>query len=534
MSLRDYQQRTIDELYAWWGKYPDGYPCCVLPPGSGKSWIIAGLCADMLQSWPDVRILILSHVREIIEQDAEKMRMVWPGAPMGIYSAGLRKKQLGEPITIAAIQSVRNKAHLLGHTDLIIVDESHLVGHKDEGGYRTLINDLVAINPNLRVMGLTASPWRLGHGLITDAPAIFTAPLIEPVSIEELMHKGHLSPLRSKLTNTRLSTEGVHKRGGDFIESELQAMVNTPMQNEGVVQEVIRLGRDRQSWLFFCAGVEHAMAIRDVLRENGITAECVTGETPKGERDRILADFKDKKIRAVTNANVLTTGTDIPDIDLIALLRATLSPALYTQMVGRGTRLKTTGAKDCLILDFAGVVETHGPITAVRPPPRKGDAEPGEAPTKTCEHCGEMCAISAVICPSCGEAFPTPEPKILSLADVDIMGRAETTMEVQSWRWKKHTSKASGKDMLAVTYYGDLSDPSVTEYFPVTHDGYAGEKAARQVARIADQSGAEKPVEDLAETARALSDSTPPICINFKKDGKFFNVTYRVWSRRET
>ncbi|MGC9216631.1 DEAD/DEAH box helicase family protein, partial [Acidithiobacillus sp.] len=531
MSLRDYQQRTIDDIYAWWSDHPEGHPCAVLPPGSGKSWIIAALCADMLQSWPDMRILMLTHVRELIVQNAEKMRLVWPGAPMGVYSAGLGKKQLGEPITFAGIQSVRGKSYVLGHVDLVIVDECHLIGHNEEGGYRTLIAELQAINPNLRVLGFTATPWRLGHGLITDKPAIFDGPLIEPVTIEELMYKGHLADLRSKLTKARLTTEGVHKRGGDFIEAELQAKLNTPMQNSEVVQETIRLGQSRKSWLFFCAGVDHALAVRDELRAQGISAECVTGKTPKGERDQILAEFKAKKIRALTNANVLTTGTDVPDIDLIALMRPTLSPALYVQMVGRGTRIKTTGAKDCLVLDFAGVVETHGPITAVQPPVKSGGVEPGEAPTKTCESCGELCAISAVFCPACGAPFPPREPKVLALRDNDIMGRAASEMDVQSWRWKKHISKTSGKEMLAVTYYGDLSDPSVTEYFSVTHEGYAGQKAIKQVASISQRSGARlEPAAGLDSAATALTESVPPTLIEFKKDGKFFNVIRRIWN----
>lgn len=158
--LRDYQQRTIDQLYAWFEAGNQGNPCLVLPIGSGKSHIVAALCKDALQNWPETRILMLTHVRELIEQNAEKMRLHWPNAPLGIYSAGLRQKELGEPITFAGIQSVRTKAKEIGHVDLVIIDECHLVSHKDEGGYRTLLDDLTAINPNLRVVGLTATPYR--------------------------------------------------------------------------------------------------------------------------------------------------------------------------------------------------------------------------------------------------------------------------------------------------------------------------------------------------------------------------------------
>jgi DNA repair protein RadD len=288
----------------------------------------------------------------------------------------------------------------------VIIDECHLVNHKEEGGYRKLLADLKAINPALRVVGLTATPYRLGHGLITDKPALFDA-LLEPVSIEELVFKGYLSTLRSKVTSAKLDTSGVKKRGGEFIESELQAAVDTDDNNQRVVQEVIALAGDRKAWLVFCTGVQHAEHVAEVLRQHGVAAQCVTGETPKAERKRMLNDFKAGKLRALTNANVLTTGFDYPDIDLIAMLRPTMSASLYVQMAGRGMRVKSH-ADHCLVLDFAGVVEMHGPIVAVQPPKKGGDGD-GEAPVKVCDTCDELVHISAKECPSCGHPFPEPE-----------------------------------------------------------------------------------------------------------------------------
>ena len=505
----------------------------VLPTGSGKSHIVAALCKEALQQWPETRVLMLTHVKELIEQNAEKMRLHWPGAPMGIYSASIGKRQLGEPITFAGIQSVRDKAKLLGHVDLIVIDECHLVSHKDEGGYRKLIAALMEINPNLRVIGLTATPYRLGHGFITDKPALFDD-LIEPVSIEELIYKGHLSTLRSKLTATMLSTEGVHKRGGEYIESELQAAVDTDEQNQRVVDEVMRFAGDRKSWLFFCAGVQHAEHICEVLRQRGVVAECVTGATPKAERERILFAFKLGAIQALTNANVLTTGFDAPGIDLIAMLRPTMSAGLYVQMAGRGLRV-APGKSDCLVLDFAGVVSTHGPITAVQPPKKSGD-KAGEAPSKTCEACGEICHAAVQTCPACGHAFPPPSPKPLTLHTDDIMGLEGQQMPVTSWAWREHTGRTTGRRMLAVTYYGALSDAPVTEYLPIIHPGYAGDKAMRGFIHIAEQSGAmlgemmqQDPAEALPSIAHAMTQSRPPASIEYCKDGKFHRVLNRTW-----
>lgn len=533
MTLRDYQQRAIDELYAWFEQNQTGNPCLVLPTGSGKSHIIAALCKNAIQQYPETRILMLTHVKELIEQNAEKMIQHWPNAPLGIFSASLRRKDLEEPITFAGIQSIRNRAQEIGHIDLAIIDECHLVSHKDEGGYRRLIGELMAINPRLRVVGLTATPYRLGHGLITDEPALFNA-LIEPVSIEELVFRGYLAPLRSKTTKAKLDISGVHKRGGEFIESELQAAVDKKLTNEAVVREVIARAEDRKAWLFFCTGVDHAKHMAETLQECSIEAAYVTGETPKKQREEMLEAFKAGKIRAMTNANVLTTGFDYPDIDLIAMVRPTMSASLYVQMAGRGMRPKSH-TDHCLVLDFAGVVETHGPITAVRPPKRKGDGT-GEAPVKICEACGELCHPKAKECPSCGNPFPAPEAKKWKLADVDIMGLEGSEMQITSWRWRKHTSRTSGKDMLAVSYYGDLSDPPVTEYLTIGYDGYAGQKAMKLLYSMAQSAGiwdGGLATASLDEMADNMNRTKPPAMIEYRMDGKFYRVIRRKWDAIE-
>ena len=527
--LRDYQQRSINQLYKWL-ENNSGNPCLVLPTGAGKSHVIAALCKDALQSWPETRILMLTHVKELIEQNAEKMRQHWPNAPMGIYSASIGQKILGEPITFAGIQSIRKCADKIGHVDLIIIDECHLVNHNDEGGYRSLIADLVQINPALRVIGLTATPFRLGHGLITDKPAIFDA-LLEPVTIEELITKGHLMPLRSKVTTTQLDITGVHKRGGEYIERELQQAVDTDDINQKVVAEIKSLAGNRKAWLLFCAGVAHAEHVALELQTQGISAACITGATTKNQRERLLKEYKAGRIQALTNANVLTTGFDYPDIDLIAMLRPTMSPGLYVQMAGRGLRPKSH-TDHCLVLDFAGVVEQHGPITAVKPPNKEKKGE-GKAPTKTCEFCGEIVAISTIECPSCGAVFEQKEKPPLELRNVDIMGLDATEMTVVDWHWQKYISKTSGKHMLSVRYYSDRMDVQpITEYFPVLHEGYAGQKARAMIGLIIQQSDATWH-DNLIMQAGNLNKAIPPTTIQYRREGKYHRVLDRLWTQND-
>jgi DNA repair protein RadD len=307
--------------------------------------------------------------------------------------------------------------------------------------------------------------------------------------------------------------------------------VDTDPKNRAIVDEVIDMAWDRKAWLFFCTGVDHAYNVAKILREKNIPAACVTGKTPKKEREQILTDFKSGKLRALTNANVLTTGFDYPDIDLIAMLRPTMSAGLYVQMAGRGMRIKSH-TDHCMVLDFAGVVATHGPITGVQPPKKAKPGQEGEAPVKACPECHELVPPSTKECPSCNYQFPISQKK-LELHNDDIMGFDADKMNVTEWHWRKHISRTSGKEMLSVSYYGELSDQPIIEYFPVTHDGYAGEKARKSVFTIArsgsfDSSGVY--IQDLEEMSDLINKySYPPKTIEYKKDGKFYRVLKRSW-----
>lgn len=524
MKLRDYQQRAIDDLYAWM-RANKGNPCLVLPTGSGKSHIIGKICEDAIKGWPGTRVLMLTSAKELIAQNAEKLLTAWPNAPLGIYSAGMRSRDI-DAITFAGIQSIHSKAKALGRVDIVLVDECHLISHRAQGMYRKLIDELEAINPAVRVVGLTATPYRLGHGYITDGDAIFDA-LLDPVTIPELVSGGYLATLRSRQTDASLDTTGVAKRGGDYVESQLQRAVDKEDDNRRIVREVIDRAEGRRSWLFFCAGVDHALHIRDELISQGIAAKTVTGKTPKKERDEILAAFKRGEITALTNANVLTTGFDAPNIDLIAMLRPTESPGLYVQMAGRGLRLKEH-TDHCLVLDFAGVVRRHGPITYVAPPTGSDSDGDGEAPVKVCDNCGELCHPSAKLCPSCSEPFPEPEKKSFKLHDDDIMGMDASSREVSSWRWYSHTSKSSGKQMIVVAYQGALSDKPVREYLTIYHDGWAGQKAWSTLYSIMEQSGARMGTDE-KETIDNLNAAQPPSQIMVRPDGKFTRVIRRIW-----
>jgi DNA repair protein RadD len=204
---------------------------------------------------------------------------------------------------------------------------------------------------------------------------------------------------------------------------------------------------------------------------------------------------------------------------------------MYLQQVGRGLRI-AEGKNDCLVLDFAGNIATHGPITDVRPPAKKGEKQ-GEAPVKVCENCQEIVHLSVRVCPACGKAFPPPVKEKTRLYQDDIMGEDNKhVLKVKEWSWRKQTS-SRGNLMLVVTYYGfKLSDPPVKQYFTIYNDGYAGDKARKSLFEILIKAGVSGAVmaENPTDISKAANKGTPPKSVQYSKNGKFFNVTGVKWT----
>lgn len=532
MELRDYQQRAVDMVYDWMSRHK-GNPCIVAPTGSGKSIIIAEICRSLVQRYPRVRILMLTHVRELIEQNADKLKQHWLDAPVGIYSAGLGRRELSARIIFAGIQSIHSMSEHMGRFDLILVDECHLISHRQTGRYRELIDAVQARNPKARVIGLTATPYRLGHGLITDGDGIFDA-LLEPTSIMQLVTDGYLAPLRSKLTREQYELDAVRQRGGEYVESALQAAVDTDEHNDAVVDEIVSKAGGRRHWMAFCTGVEHAYHIRDALRERGVSADTIVGSTKKDQRDGIIEAFKHGKIQCITNANVLTTGFDCPDVDLIAMLRPTQSRSLYVQMAGRGMRPKSH-TDHCMVLDFAGNVSRHGPVTELGVRSRGKRSSDSSAPTKACPACYEIVMAGASACHMCGHIFEQQNKTELALSyDDDIMGVDASEAGVVTWRWTVHVGMRSGQQMLMCSYITDRLKTSVKEYFTVLNDGWAGKKARKNLHDIAARAGVELPSSvDLVNIAHAMQSGTPPLAIQYRLDGRHRNVVGHRWPEKE-
>jgi DNA repair protein RadD len=452
VELRDYQTAAVDALFAWFdaGK---GNPLVVLPTGSGKSLVCAAFAHAALECAPKTRVLVLTHVRELVEQNHAAMLRAWPGAPAGVCSAGLGRKEWDAPILFAGVQTTWQHAKKLGWVDLVVIDEAHLVGYRDSGMYRVLLQDLRALNANLKVIGLTATPFRTGEGRLDGDGGLFDG-VAYTADLAQLIKDGWLSPLVTKGTKQAIPTAGVKKVAGEFAEGDLQrAAMGGDLVPAGVA-EVVARAQDRRSWLVFCCGIDHANAVAHQLAAvHGIPCATVFGETDPGERDEAIAMFRSGELRALVNVNVLTTGFDAPGVDLLVMMRPTCSPVLYVQMVGRGLR-RAPGKTDCLVLDFGGNMLRHGPIDCVEVrAPQKGELG---VFARECPNCQTLVAINVGVCPTCGFEFAVLAGE--NVPDVDkrpdeesmLVAGMHPTGGIERWpvrvvRYFRHERAGSGK-----------------------------------------------------------------------------------------
>lgn len=489
LTLRPYQQNAVDAVYRHLRERDDN-PVVVLPTAAGKTPVMATICRDAVQTWSG-RVLVLAHVKELLQQSVNKLKQVCPDLPVGVYSAGLKRRDTEHAVIVAGIQSVYQRAAELGAFDLILVDECHLIPADGEGMYRQFLSDALTLCPHLRVVGFTATPFRLDAGPICRADHFLNAVCYE-IGVRELICDGFLSKLTSKAGIARADTSKLKLRAGEFVASEVEEVMDDIRLVEAACAEIVEMTKDRQSVLIFASGIRHGQHVCDILRDkHGVECGFVTGSTPDEQRDEILARFRGETsyglfdrppLKFLCNVNVLTTGFDAPNVDCVVLLRPTMSPGLFYQMVGRGFRL-CPGKPNCLILDFGNNTLRHGPVDQLRSrEDGKSDGET-EPPAKECPHCHSLLAVAYRICPDCGYEFPKPDkPKHNQRAANGGVLSGEVIdqeWEVRDILYSVHTKKGADEHApktMRVEYRLGL-DHFVSEWICFEHTGWARLKA---------------------------------------------------------
>jgi DNA repair protein RadD len=416
MQLRWYQQEAINAVHDYF-EHANGNPLVLMPTGSGKSVVIGDFTAGVIQRWPSQRILMMTDSKHLIQQNADKIQAIMPNVPLGIYSAGLKKKQAIAPIVYGGVQSIYNGVKELGHRDLCLVDEAHMVDDDPKSRYGQVFAALWEKNPLMKVIGFTATGWRTRQGLLTNVNPennyrVFTDvcyDLTKPEDFIRLIAEGYLVTPIAKPAETQINVDSVRIIGGDFVISGLKRVSDVEELTLRALRELIAHSYDRNCGMVFAVDIEHAENINRILINAFGQSSCVIhSEQEIEENDANYKAWQAGSIKWAVSVGQLAKGVDNPRIDIIGVLRTTLSSQLWVQMIGRGMR-PYPGKRNLLVLDFTQNTRTLGPINDPYIPKQRGEKRTGEAPVKICRPeqggCGCYNHTSARFCDFCGLEF---------------------------------------------------------------------------------------------------------------------------------
>jgi len=476
---RAYQEEAAEALYAAI-RDPQCKPVIAVPTGAGKTWIMSLFFKKYLKENPDNEILVLSHTQNIVEQDAAALEIAFPDKTIAVYSSGLGRKEHAQ-ITVGGIQSVIKNPKKFRWANLVLIDEVHSVNHGKVGSYRKLLDKM-----HSDVVGMSATVFRTGHGYIYKGKdTLFNHLAYDLTSIEnfnKLVDDGYLTKLISVAPKTQLDSSKVKKSGGDYNVRKLSEEHNTAAITEQAIQDALYYGKKYNHWLVFAIDITHAIAICDSLNVHGIKSDVLHSRM-SADRTAVLDSFHNGEIRALVSVGMLTTGYDSPQVDLILMLRPTMSAVLHVQMIGRGLRVHP-GKEHCLVLDYAGNTARLGPINDVIVPKSERDGKGvGEAPTKNCPKCATITYTRAKVCESCGHEFVF-EVKITKEASTAEMlatsaKKKEVWLKVDTIQYSIHR-KPGKPDSILIIYHCGIQ--RIKEYLLVEYGGYAGRLAIHKLA----------------------------------------------------
>jgi DNA repair protein RadD len=506
VPARDYQIECRQASYNYFVKCaqehraPSGLVC--LPTGTGKGFCIADITADIVQRYPGQRVMIATHVKELVDQnykelvgDPDEGKIgLWELAPAGIFSAGLGRKDYLLPIIFGGVKSIANSISKFQVPDIFIIDEADLLSPKDDTSYRLIIKAFRLVKPNMIVLGYTATPWRQAQGLLTEGEgALFTDFIIDLTTMaawERFVDEGYLLRPIPRRTVAQIDTSEVPVAStGDYVGSELEEASDKITYE--ACREMVEGAAERRSWLVFAAGIKHAEHVAKTLQSFGIEALTVHSKVEKGQRDERIRRLKRYDLRCIVTNNVLTVGFNHPGLDFIGMLRPTMSVRLWVQMLGRGTRpmfvrgfdlgsiegrlasIAASHKQDCLVMDFAKNSEKLGPINDPCIPSKKRKGGAGLAPIRICELCGTYNHANASVCISCGAIFERM-PKIVPQASrVELFKELEPVIEeydVQEVNYYLHT-KDNAPPSIKVEYGVAGTYKRFTQYITLEQTG---------------------------------------------------------------
>lgn len=470
LNLRKYQEQAITTIQT--DLLEEDNALLQAATGAGKTVIFSHLIERYHTKFKFFRTLILTRQKELVEQSFDKIKAVYPE---GVENIGIccssvsAKKQVKKPILIATPQSYSKLVQFCDPFNLIIIDEVHTLAPKNKTSqYKDIIDINRSKRPTARLLGFTATPYRLNHGYIfgnacKDESANWFDRLNYSISMDELQEQGYLCPIRYKASpSARKDLSSVKRTAGDYNEGDLSKVMIRHIGS--VLDSIEKHAQEREHIIIFCVTIEHAKRVSELLNSAGIDCDTVHSKMPKKERNRILEQFKSGRLRACCNVGVLTTGFDYPEIDCIVLARPTLSASLFVQMVGRGARIAEE-KDDCIVLDLSDNYARHGHPAKPHVPTYKErwrfksveeleEKEEAFGGGKVCPSCNEIVTGTAEACSECGHFFAKVIKKV-ELVDIELKKEKQKTakwFQVDSVKVELYTSSKKN-EMIRVLFY---------------------------------------------------------------------------------
>lgn len=458
-TLRPYQEEALKVI---WDAIPtDQFILIYAVCGAGKTIIASELMKRLLIQWPFIRIAFIAQRSVLITQTRDKLLKVWPDAvdKIGIASKGVENVVNTDlPITIGTIQTLINKVNTTSPFDLIICDECHHISPMNiKSQYKTFFEVMTRYNPKVRVLGISGSPFRLGHGYSYGTACkpgnINLFPdLHYRISISDLQKDGYLCGYRAKATTDISSDLAGVRKTGDYNIGDLSAVMSKQQHVGSAVLALNEHASDRKHVVVFAVTIAHAEKLREAFGEQ---ATIIHSELPDSERLKALEDFETGRCRVIINVSILGEGWDSPSIDCIIMCRPTMSPVIFIQQVGRGLR-PHPDKTDVLILDLAENCKTHGdpnnPRIEIPGRTKKKLSIIEEKKVKTCPNCSEIVEPQDIECPICGWTFiqERNDPVILTDYQFKKVKSVSWVGEISEIGFTKHVSKA-GNMMVKMT-----------------------------------------------------------------------------------
>lgn len=481
MQLRDYQLDARKAIWDFIFGRP-GNPIVCMPTGTGKSLQIADTCYCADYYIPGARVVVATHSKELVEGNSEELSNYFPAANVGVYSASLKRKDtpMNHQFMYVGIDSVYKKAAEFGFVHILMIDECHLVDTKEGTRYAVFIAGLMAANPELRVIGFSATAWRTKTGALVQA-GLFTDVCYDGCTMDRynwFERQGYLAKLIGRATSTVINLDGVRTTNHEFNEHDLELATDERV-TKLALEETADLGYNRRSWLIYGVSITHVEQMNKMLNNMGIPSAAIHSKQ-KGDRKPALEALKAGSLRCLVSKGVLTTGVNLPCVDLIGQLGPTKSSSKHVQTMGRGTRpvfapgydLRTAEGRlaaqaagpkqNCLVLDYARNIERLGPINDPWIPDgkkKKGGGGGGSAPVRKCEICNLYSHANSTNCEHCGAAFSIKSKLQSEASNAEPVANSEPVYEVfniEVVTYHPHKSRGGNK-CLRVTYHSGFN-----------------------------------------------------------------------------